>query len=112
MRNDLISTPPAVCLLNIFNVIWGLRLLLNGLGEGGRAISCSRPGAVVLVPAASEVPGSDASAGSLPLLAGGDLGVRALLLPPSGTFCWHLGQSEDGFLKERQEKHSIVSENS
>lgn len=24
MRNDLISTLPAVCLLNIFNVIWGL----------------------------------------------------------------------------------------
>ena len=24
MRNDLISTPPAMCLLNIFNAIWGL----------------------------------------------------------------------------------------
>lgn len=35
MRNDLISTPPAVCFLNIFNVIWGLCLLFNCLGEGG-----------------------------------------------------------------------------
>lgn len=35
MRNDLISTPPAVCLLNIFNVIWGPCLLFNCLGEGG-----------------------------------------------------------------------------
>lgn len=34
MRNDLISTLPAACLFNIFNVIWGLCLLFNSLGEG------------------------------------------------------------------------------
>lgn len=35
MRNDLISTLPAACLFNIFNVMWELCLLFNSLGEGG-----------------------------------------------------------------------------
>lgn len=34
MRNDLISPPPAVCLLNIFNVIWGLCYFLTASARG------------------------------------------------------------------------------
>lgn len=119
MRNDLISTPPAVCFLNIFNVIWGLCLLFNCLGEGGltRLPTPRKEGNVAfkapkvhLSTALERHPGDPRSPrpweGALlgqPTPGGGLVG-SADVCPPSPSPA-HTGQREGGFLQEKKKKH-------